>query len=89
MSKLGNTLGSLYDAIYFKTGSTRETEKAMSPLYWYIYSGRMPIIFEERLNSRTAEQIDHIAGRLVKNASASYEKSIASVKQLLGIRKNF
>lgn len=56
---------------------------------WYVYSGRMPIVFEERLNNRTAEQIDHIAERLVKNASASYEKAIASVKQSLGIMKNF
>lgn len=88
MSKFEKTYEKLYRAVYSRTGRTAETQKALDAISWYMYSGRMSLDFEERLNARTDEQIERIAERLIKNANRSYEASIKSVKQALGIRKS-
>jgi len=63
-----------------------ETERCISPLHWYINSGRAPTDFLHLLVNAGGRQRESIAGRLAGHGS--YEAAVNSVCQCLGFTRN-
>ncbi len=59
-----------------------EAERCMSPLHWYINTGRAPTGFLRLLVNASGRQRESIAERLTK--PGSYEAAVNSVGQCLG-----
>jgi len=76
-TKIDNALWEIRQRIQSKTGSTAQTDRALSPLVWYISTGRAPTDFLRLLVNCTNRQFTTIASRLMK--AETDEAAISSV----------
>ena len=77
-------LWNIHSKIYSQLGSTLDADRAISPLEWYIRTGRAPAAFERSLIGCTSRQQTAIANRLIKCNGGDYQAAINIVCQYIG-----
>lgn len=84
-TQIDSALWAVRERIYAKTGDTAQTNKALSPLVWYISTGRAPTDFLRLLVNCTNRQFTAIANRLMK--AKTDEAAINSVCSYIGFKR--
>lgn len=84
---IDDVFDTIRDKIYHELGDIRSTDTAISPLIWYIKTGRAPFEFERRLKACTSRQLSTIAKRLIKHNRGDYNDAINSIYQYIGLRR--
>lgn len=84
-TQIDNAIWAVRERIQTKTGDTVQTNKALSPLVWYISTGRAPTDFLRLLVNCTNRQFTTIANRLIK--AKTDESAINSVCSYIGFNR--
>lgn len=70
-------------AVYKKLCCTRDTERVIYPLLWYVNTGRASTDFLRHLVSCSKRQITTIANRLIKCDDKNVDDTILYIREYL------